>query len=118
MPFEKVNIDTFLYPTPRERVAEPKPAAFNVGDFVRSKIGETKGKVGIVVTERNANYVDYEPYAGNESIGVGFAEHENLAEELKEIIAKVTKNRDDIISVVRWFDSPKQLQLVAAANQD
>jgi len=70
-----------------------------------------------VVVERNANYTDYEPYAGEEEIGVGFAEHDNIADELKAAVAGLTKTRDDIISVVRWFDNAKQLQLVASASK-
>ena len=117
MSFERVNIQAFLYPTPRERVADPKPVTFEVGDFVKAKIGPAKGQIGVVVVERNANYTDYEPYAGDETIGVGFAEHDDIADELKAAVAGLTKTSDDIISVVRWFDNAKQLQLVASANQ-
>lgn len=101
------NIDSCIYPVPRNRIATPKLSAFSVGDFVRAKVGGATGHIGTVVCERNGNYSDFLDQVNFESIGVGFAE----SEEIDKLLAKLAT-----ISVIRWFSNPEELELLSAVG--
>jgi len=116
MRFERLNLNSLIWPTPTERVSDPLETSLNVGDFVKAKIGPAKGTIGIVVVERNANYLDKVDEVGDESIGVGFAEHENLEPDLKKAISGLTGSDDDIVTTIRWFDNVRQLQVISSTK--
>ncbi len=111
MEFQSFNVAKEFYPTPSQRVENPVETELVSGDIVRALVGPATGKIGIVVVERNGNYIDYEPYCHKEGIGVGFAEQEDLAPELAGIVEQLTKN-STIINVVRWFEPSNQLEVV------
>jgi len=117
MSFKRISIESLIFPVPTEKIQNPKPTELNVGDFVKAKIGPAKGKIGIVVVERNGNYEDYVDEINQESIGVGFAEHDELDPVLESALAGLTGTVDNIISTVGWFDSVKQLELLASAGE-
>lgn len=118
MPIERLNINNLIWPTPKEKISNPKKTEVNVGDFVRSKIGSVKGKIGIVVVERNANYVDKIDEVQDDSIGIAFAEHENYDAKIKEIISKLTGNNDDISINIRWFNNTSQFEILASTKDN
>lgn len=67
-----------MYPTPKERIKNPVPTAFGIGDVVKVLIGPATGKRGVVVVGRNGNFVDYEPYVAENAIGVSVFERREL----------------------------------------
>ncbi len=113
--FRFASIESLIHPTPRNRIENPIPTTINRGDLVRAKIGPATGKLGFVVVERNGNYSDYELYCNQESIGVGFSEDNSIDSDLKKVLGNLIPKK---ISVVRWFDSPDQLEVVASVKQE
>ena len=111
MEFRLFNVAKEFYPTPSRRVENPVETKLKPGDVVRALVGPAIGKIGLVVIERNGNYGDSELYCDEESIGVGFAEQGDLAPELAGIVEQLTKG-SAITNVVRWFDSPDQLEVL------
>jgi hypothetical protein len=107
-----LSIDKFIYTTPRVRVEKPEPTELISGDVVKAKIGPAKGKIGFVVVDRNGNYVDREINASEKSIGVGFSENFTFPYcEIKDAVEQMIKSRASV-GVVRWFDSPDQLEII------
>ena len=108
------TIDTIgsFYPTPVDRVKNPQPTPYQVGDMVEFLIGPAKGKYGKVVVERNGNYNDYEPYVDSESIGVAVVEREDLCPDLERAVSQLSSPESFVHTVVRWCDNPQQLKLV------
>ncbi|HJX06049.1 MAG TPA: hypothetical protein VJ461_05010 [Candidatus Nanoarchaeia archaeon] len=101
-----------LYPTPEERLKSAKPGSYEVGSMVKVLIGPAKGRIGVVLVDRNANYSDYEPYAGKESIGVAVVEKESLDKNLEaRLLEEGFRSEDFSKTVIRWFDGPDQLEL-------
>lgn len=107
-----------LYPTPQMRVESPQESFFHPGDVVRMEVGPATGKIGIVVVERNGNYLDSEPYRNDEAIGVSVAEEApEVHPVLKEVIDKLTQGQTNVRTVVRWFDNPEQLTLLQTESK-
>ena len=113
--FSIEQLGSWIYPTPRIRIENPVETVLNPGDLVRIKIGPAKDKYGFVVVERNGNYVDKELYCNDESIGVGVAQRMDFAPELKTIIEQLTNESEHIETVICWFDTPDQLELLEKA---
>jgi hypothetical protein len=114
--FVEFDWENELYPPPSVRVKDPQKTAFNPGDVVKIGIGPATGRIGIVAVERNANYQDYEPYAGDEAIGVRVAEQVTESLVLREIISGLVGKTNGIKSVLRWFDDASQLFLLQKAE--
>ena len=111
------NIEKVFSPTPKKRVENPIKTELQPGDLVKALAGLANSKIGFVVIERNGNYEDSEPNAGEESIGVGFAEQASLAPELKKAVEQLT-DKPTINTVIRWFDSPDQLEVMEKATSE
>lgn len=108
-----------LYPTPRQRIENPLPTAFNVGDLVKVLVGPSTGKNGLVVVDRNGNYVDYEPYSSADSIAVSVYERKEMDPTMERIIVELTQDPESMYHrQVRWFDGPDQLELVQKTKQE
>jgi hypothetical protein len=107
-----VDIGELIYPTPRERKEEVVETPLKKGDVVRILIGPATGKIGIVVVERNGNYVDYEPYANAEAIGVRVAEEAKESKDLAKFLDAITQRPNSIQTVTRWFDDETQLEVM------
>ena len=118
MSTEKFDLERFLRPTPKERISNPKKTEVNVGDIVKSKIGLSKGNIGIVVVERNANYLDKLGEICDDSIGVSFAEHENIEPILEKITRELAGRKNDIEVNIRWFDDTSQFEIIASAKDN
>lgn len=118
MSTEKFDFERFFWPTPKERISNPKTTEVNVGDIVKSKIGLSKGNIGIVVIERNANYIDKLDVVRDDSIGVSFAEHENIEPIPEKITRELTGRRNDIVVNIRWFDDSSQFEIIASAKDN
>lgn len=105
-----------LYPTPMNRIENPIPTVFEKGDLVIILIGPATGKIGQVVVERNANYVDKEPYSADDDIAVQVVELMQLAPSLRDIIiaSDLVIDSGEVFTeaAIRWFDTPDQLELV------
>ncbi len=112
-----VSADSF-YPTPIRRVETPTPTIFQRGDLVKALIGPAIGRVGAVVVERNGNYSDYEPYVSEDSIGVSFAEREELDLELENLVRGLIDHEATVRTVVRWFDSTEQLEFASSTDNN
>lgn len=108
-----------LYPTPRQRIENPLTTAFNVGDLVKVLVGPATGKNGLVVVDRNGNYVDYEPYSSADSIAVSVFERKEMDPTMERIIVGLTQDPETMYHrQVRWFDGPDQLELVQRQEQE
>ena len=104
-----------FYPTPTKRIENPHPAIFNPGDIVRSKIGPSRGQLGVVVVERNDNYIDSQDSCLPEDIGVKFAEANITLEDLGELVKTIIDGEIPTIrTVTRWFSDPDELETVAS----
>lgn len=115
--FEWVDIDSFIFPNPRERIGNPEDTPLQRGDIVQAKIGPATGKLGIVVVERNGNYEDCLDEVGLEQIGVGFAEGNPIDQDLMKMLESARSGLiPKIRTVIRWFDSPEQLEVVASVK--
>jgi len=55
------------------------------------------------------------PNCNDESIGVGVAQRMDFAAELKTIIEQLTNESEHIETVICWFDTPDQLELLEKA---
>jgi hypothetical protein len=99
---------------PNHRVDNPIPAFYEVGDIVKMLIGPAKGSYGIVVVERNANYVDNAVYAKPESIGVASTEKIDVDPLLQDALGLGPEQMTE--TVVRWFDTPAQLKMVSSSK--
>ena len=114
--FVSIDWESMIYPTPKERVENPIGTRLSSGDIVRINVGPARGKIGIVVVERNGNYVDSEPYCDDESIGVKVAEETPEDPTIKAIVDRLTSRDNSIRTVVRWFDNDEQLTLMQSAR--
>jgi len=116
--FTEFTIDQ-LYPTPKIRVDNPLPTVYEVGDRVRILIGSATGKEGVVVVDRNGNYKDYEPYCSKESIGVAVLEKGKIDPVLRAVMTEIDNKFSKPLyrSVIRWFDTPDQLELIEESNE-
>jgi hypothetical protein len=87
---------------------------------VKILVGPATGRLGLVVIDRNGNYIDYEPYSAADSIGVQVVEPMQIAPELRELLIsdRFIANDEDSLreTAVRWFDSPEQLELVMSSS--
>lgn len=102
-----------FYPTPRQRIENSVAVALQKGDLVKVLIGPAIGKTGIVVVERNGNYIDYEPYSGPECIAVAVFERRQLDPIMEKIVVDATQDPEALYHrQVRWFDGPDQLELM------
>lgn len=133
--FTVVPLEAFLtglYPTPKNRKADPIATDFEPGDLVHINIGPAIGRVGLVLVERNHNYHDYEPYTAPNSVGVQVVRQVEPGEDTDDPITKVFREGEEAGAVaicrewpeLRWFDSPvdfpgepqPQLTLLARTN--
>lgn len=101
-----------FYPLPKERIENPVSTVYGLGDVVEILIGPAKGRLGQVVIDRNGNYCDSEPYATAESIGVEITERRQVCLGLQRLISQILDPESMSHTVVRWFDSADQLELV------
>jgi hypothetical protein len=115
--FELFHVEDF-YPTPKQRIDNPITAPYDNGSPVRVLIGPAKGNLGIVVVDRNANYVDHEPYVGPESIGVLVTELEDLPPFIEKGLVGEASSQALSKGVVRWFNGAGQLEPVNDAKYD
>ena len=106
-----------FYPTPERRKEDAVDTTFHVGDLVRALVGPAVGRIGCVVVDRNGNYEDYEPYASEDSIGVRFAEREELDPLLRTIAEGLIDHEATGVTVTRWFDGPKQLEFAGSIRK-
>ena len=111
-----LSLSEYFYPTPRVRVENPTPTVLRVGDLVKFLEGPATGKVGVVVVDRNGNYVDHEPYCSEDAIGVQAVEITQLAPELRSLLVKsgVVDTSEDALTetVTRWCDGPDKLEFL------
>ncbi len=95
-----------------KRVENPEPTVYQRDDIVRVLVGPAEGRLGKIIVERNGNYIDYEPYCSADSIGVTVVERMDLHLYLEKMITALNDHESLIHTVVRWFDSPEELELV------
>lgn len=116
-PFELLGehgISEMFFPTPKERREDATEEALKVGDLVECLVGPAIGKIGLVIIDRNGNYVDYQDHAGIDSIGVQVVERMNQGNPAVQALLQSGLVSPDarFESATRWFDDPEQLSLV------
>lgn len=116
-PFELLGehgISEMFFPTPKERKEDATEEVLKVGDLVECLIGPAIGKIGVVVIDRNGNYVDYQDQAGINSIGVQVIERMDTQDPVSQALLQsgLVKPDASFESATRWFDGPEQLSLV------
>jgi hypothetical protein len=101
-------------PTHQIRVENPLDTLLKVGDLVKLLVGPAKGGIGEVVVERNGNYVDCDPYARPDSIGVHVVERANIDPELVQTLGAIADLSEYSLfgTTIRWCGSSEQLELV------
>ena len=98
---------------PKSRIDNPLPVPYDVGDLVRLRRGPAKGRIGVIVVDRNENYKDYEERSRKESIGVFVTERPKVQPFLEQLVIEITgSGMDPCDGVVRWEEDSSQLELV------
>lgn len=102
----------FLFPTPLHRINNPLPAPIERNAIVYALDGIARGRLGIVVIERNGNYHDMSFRHTPEAIGVRFADKWDWDESVAVIKDYLEMGDSHRLAITVWFDRPEQLEVV------
>ena len=107
------DIFSELYPTPQRRKSDAVECQYPVGSIVKVLVGSRTGKVGVVVVDRNDNYIDSEPYCSDESVGIRVDGRIEVDSELeKGLISGGISPKDFEYGETLWFDDWDQLKFI------